>query len=54
MSLKPPVACATERSKAVIWVLFLLHKNVRIYVQSASAVVRLIYFTVFKFIGGRL
>ena len=23
--LKPPVACAADRSKAVIWVLFLLH-----------------------------
>ena len=27
-SLSPPVACATDRSKAVIWVWFLLHKNV--------------------------
>ena len=26
-SLSPPVACATDRSKAVIWVCFLLHKN---------------------------
>ena len=29
MSLSPPVACAADRSKAVIWVWFLLHKNVR-------------------------
>ena len=28
--LKPtPVACAADRSKAVIWVSFLLHKNFR-------------------------
>ena len=48
-SLSPSVACATDRSKAVIWVWFLLRLS---FVQSASAVVRLTYFTVFKCIGG--
>ena len=43
----------TSCSKAVIWVWFLLHNNLR-FVQSASAVVRVIYFTLFKFIVGAL
>ena len=29
MSLSPPVACTADRFKAVIWVWFLHHKNVR-------------------------
>ena len=44
-SLSSPVACAADHSKAVIWVWFLLHKNVS-FMLSVSAVVRLIYFTV--------
>ena len=52
MSFSPPVACATDRSKAVFdcgsYSIRMLELKL---VQPASAVIPLVYFTVLKFIG---